>query len=329
MSDGLVVAVVAGGPSSEAEVSRASARAVVSALGEAGHRASIFELDRGLPGTLAQAAVDVVFPATHGALGEDGNLQGLLEVLELPYVGSNVLASAVAMSKPLAKLVFESVGLPVAAGRVVTAGQDLAARAAELRRELGRALFVKPASGGSSAGVGRVHDGDDDAKLVRALERSLEHEATALLEPLLDGAEVTCGVLEDAAGEPTALPVTLIESRAGEFYDFASKYAPGGSEHRCPAPFPEALTLRIQRTAVAAHRALGARDLSRADFVVNAQHVTLLEVNTLPGMTATSLLPEAARVAGIEFPALCDRLVRRAHARPRRGRVAVMAMPGR
>lgn len=329
MNAALGVAVIAGGPSSEAQVSRASAAAVASALNESGHRARIFELDRGLPKALTDAAVDVVFPLSHGALGEDGCLQGLLEVLELPYVGSGVLASAAALSKPFAKLVFQAAGLPVAPGRVVASGQDLVTRAGELRRELGGALFVKPASGGSSAGVGRVHAEDDDATLVRALERALALEPTALVEPLLDGAEMTCGVLENGSGDPEALPVTLIVSRAGAFYDFTAKYAPGGSEHRCPAPLPDALARRIQQIAVAAHRALGARDLSRADFVVceAPERVTLLELNTLPGMTATSLFPEAAHAAGIEFAVLCDRLVRQAQTRPQRGRAAALEIP--
>jgi D-alanine-D-alanine ligase len=148
-----------------------------------------------------------------------------------------------------------------------------------------------------------------------------------LVEPLIEGHEITCGVLEIDAGQ-SALPPTLIVSKAAEFYDFRSKYAPSGSEHVCPAPFEHAWLERIQELALGAHRALGARDLSRTDAIVGADgSVTLLEVNTLPGMTATSLFPEAARAAGFEFVELCDGLLRRAHARPRRVAPEVVPIP--
>ncbi len=325
---GLNVAVIAGGPSSEAAVSRASAAGVRQALGEAGHRARVIELDRALPAALAD--VDVAFPVTHGPLGEDGCLQGLLEVLDLPYVGSGVLASALAASKPHAKVHFARVGLPLAEERLVRRGEDPRALSAALRAELGAALFVKPASGGSAIGVGRVRSDDDDSVLVAALEAALAVDPVALVERFVVGQEITCSVLEDDSGEPRALPPTLILSRANEWYDFKSKYAAGGSEHRCPAPLPDELTQRIQQLAVTAHRVVGARDLSRVDFVVAEaapEPVTLLELNTLPGMTATSLFPEAAAAAGIPFPELCDRLVRRAHARPRRELPGEMPMP--
>lgn len=328
MRSGLVVAVVCGGPSSEAQVSRESAAAVLRALTQGGHHATVLELDRNLAQALTSTAFDVVFPVAHGTLGEDGSLQGLLEVLELPYVGSGVLSSALAASKPHAKLAFQDAGLPVAPGHLVFNGQDLCARAAEVRNELGAALVVKPASGGSSAGVVRVLAEDVDSVLVGALEAALAIDPVALVEPLLVGDEVTCGVLDNAAGEPEALPPTLIVSR-GAFYDFASKYAAGGSEHQCPAPLPKEVAGRVQELAVGAHRALGARDLSRVDFIVGPEpdQVTLLELNTLPGMTATSLFPEAAAVVGIDFAALCSDLVRRAQARPLRAAAPALPMP--
>jgi D-alanine-D-alanine ligase len=152
-----------------------------------------------------------------------------------------------------------------------------------------------------------------------------------LVESFRSGLEVTCGILEDEQGVARALPPTLILPRAADWYDFASRYAAKGSEHRCPAPFASSLNERIQRLAGRAHRALGARDLSRADFVVREDGgddaVTLLEVNTLPGMTPTSLFPEAAAIAGVSFVDLCDRLVRRAHARPARAAPDVQPMP--
>lgn len=327
----LAVAVVCGGPSSEAAVSRSSAAGVAAALEAAGHHPEVIELDDALAETLRSKPYDVVFPVTHGPLGEDGCLQGMLEVLDLPYVGSRVLASALAASKPVAKVLFRAAGLPVAAELIVERGQDLARAAREARGRLGAALVIKPASSGSAIGVSRVSPTDGEERVIAALEHALGLDGVALIEAFVSGHEVTCGVLEDADGRAQALPPTLIEAQAAEWYDFTSRYAPGGSQHQCPAPFARELTERIQRIAVAAHRALGARDLSRVDFVVSdaepSEAVTLLEVNTLPGMTATSLFPEAAAVAGISFPELCDRLVRRADARPRREHPAVLAMP--
>jgi len=326
----LAVAVIAGGPSTEAAVSRASAAAVAAALAAAGHRPEVLELGPGLLSLLAVGRHDVIFPVTHGPLGEDGSLQGLLEVWDVPYVGSGVLASALAASKPHAKAFFLAAGLPVAEDRVVSRGEPLDERAPALREALGRGVVVKPASGGSAIATSRVRADDPDSDLVSALERALEVDAFALVERFVVGDEVTCGVLEREGG-PVALPPTLVLSKASDWYDFTSRYAAGGSEHRCPAPFPEVVLRRIQDVAVASFGALGCRDLGRADFVVapdaGESGVTLLELNTLPGMTATSLFPEAAAVAGIEFPALCELLARRALARPRRPPPVEMPMP--
>ena len=316
------VAVIAGGPSSEAAVSRASASGVAAALANAGHAAEILELEPRLPQSLERERWDVVFPITHGPVGEDGCLQGLLEVLDLPYVGSGVLASALAASKPHAKVMFRAAGLPLADEALVQRGENLAEAARSVRERLGPAVVVKPGASGSAIGVSRIGADDADARMVEALEQALGLDPVALIERFVAGHEVTCGVLEEQA-----LPPTLILAKAADWYDFASRYAAGGSEHRCPAPFSRELTERIQKHAVAAHRALGARDLSRVDFVVSDDDVTLLEVNTLPGMTATSLFPEAAGVAGIPFAELCDRLVRRAAARPRRQAPRVLEMP--
>jgi D-alanine-D-alanine ligase len=326
----LTVAVVAGGPSAEAYVSRTSARGVVAALEKVGHRVTLLELDHDIGAHLQSSGADVVFPVTHGALGEDGCLQGLLEVLALPYVGSEVLASALAASKPHAKIQMRAAGVPVAEDALVSASDDLAGSAREIRARLGKRLVVKPASGGSAIGVHVLAAEDDDAKVVRALENVFELEPKAIVEPFVTGLEVTCGVLDAGEPEPRALPPTWIRPRAAEHYDFVSKYRAGGSEHVCPAPFAPALTSRIQASAVAAHRALGCRDLSRVDFVVNQEgegSFVALEVNTLPGMTPVSLFPEAAQVAGIGFEALCDRLVRHAAARPRRKQQVGVAMP--
>jgi D-alanine-D-alanine ligase len=323
----LRVAVVAGGPSSEAGVSRASAAGVSRALQEAGHITEVIELDASLAVRLHSDAFDVVFPIVHGYLGEDGCLQGLLEVMGVPYVGSSVLASALAMSKPHAKAQFSRVGLPIAKDAIVRRGDELQLRAKEIRASLGRAVVVKPGAGGSAIGVEPVAEDAEDGALVAALERALALDPEVLVETFLRGKETTCAVLEREDGVARALPPTLIEPQAAGWYDFRSKYAPGGSVHRCPPPYSPSLIEQIQRAAEAAHRVLGCRDLSRVDFVVDDDEgvFTVLEVNTLPGMTAMSLFPEAAGVAGITFPALCDLLVRRAHARPKN--VAQVGVP--
>jgi D-alanine-D-alanine ligase len=315
----LVVAVVEGGPSSEAAVSRSSAAGVAAALLASGHRVTRLALNSALPAALAALAPDVVFPVVHGALGEDGCLQGLLEVLGLPYVGSGVLASALACDKLAAKIVFRSRSLPVAEDATVRRGEDLVKAAVHVRAALG-SIVVKPHAQGSAIGVTRVPRGSTVADLVRALELALSFDEIALCERFVVGKEITCGVIDaPLLGPPRALPPTEIVARLGDFYDFRSRYATGGSEHVCPARLPEPVVARVREVALAAHEGLGCRDLSRVDFVVgdgaDEGRVTLLEVNTLPGMTPTSLYPEAAAISGIPMNKLCDGLVRAANTR--------------
>ncbi len=322
------VAVVQGGPSSEAQVSRASAAAVHGALREAGHAPTLIELDTGLPAALT--GHDVVFPLVHGALGEDGCLQGLCELLGLPYVGSGVLASALAMDKVAAKVAFRGAGLPVAREHVVRRGDPDAAPA--VRAALGTSVAVKPGAAGSAIGVRLVRASDPSEALDEAIRAALEFDDVVLCEELVVGREVTCGVADAPTlfGGLRALPPTEIRARRADFYDFSSKYAPGGSEHVCPAELPDGCAERVQLLAVAAHRALGCRDLSRVDFVVGdtPDQIVLLEVNTLPGMTSTSLYPEAMSRLGVSFSAMCDALARAAAARggPRR-RVPIPELP--
>jgi D-alanine-D-alanine ligase len=333
----LSVAVVQGGPSVEAEVSRTSARAVADALKQAGHMVARIELDAYLAESIRSGGYEVVFPAVHGAVGEDGALQGLLEVLGVPYVGSAVLASALAMDKRHARRAFAEAGLPIARGMAADRGAssaiDVAARA---RRDVGRRLVVKPSVSGSAIGVTRLDESASDRDVADAIEAAWALADTAIIEHFARGREVTCGVIDVAAGEPLvsgvrAFPPTEIASPKDAFYTYEARYAPGRSVHTCPAPLGDALTARVKDVAVAAHRALGCRDLSRADFVVgddgDPDAVTLLEVNTLPGFTGTSLYPEAAAVAGIPFPALCDAFVRAAHTRGPTPRNAAKPFP--
>ncbi len=321
------VGVVFGGPSPEAEVSRASGEAVLAALREAGYTATLIELTAELPRFLGQ--VDVAFPVTHGPLGEDGCLQGLLEVLDVPYVGSGVLASALAADKVQAKVAFRAAGLPIADEVTVEAGASVEQATQAIQRRLGDRVVIKPRSGGSAIGVTRVLEWDEGLVKER-LRQALSEHSHVLVERFYDGFEVTCAVT-DFEGSTLAMPPTLVRAKAAEWYDFRSRYATGGSEHSCPAPFETSILDRVQDVARQAHEALGARDMSRADFVVapdGAQaQVTLLEVNTLPGMTATSLFPEAVGVAGTPFVELCRRLVQTAMARGKRSMPSAMPMP--
>jgi D-alanine-D-alanine ligase len=290
------------------------------------------ELDAFLPESLRTGGYDVVFPVVHGAVGEDGSLQGLLEVLDLAYVGSGVLASALAMHKRIARSLFERAGLPVAKGVALARGIGGAAsaRAAadRARAEVGAALVVKPSSHGSAIGVTRLESDASMEDVARAIEAVWEIDDFAVVEQFARGGEVTCGVLElDGRPGPLALPPTEIQSPQDSFYTYTARYAPGRSVHVCPAKLSAELTARVQEIAVAAHVALGCRDLSRVDFVATQPEPTLLEVNTLPGMTGTSLFPEAAAVYGIPMPRLCDALVMRAHARGPARRQAARPLP--
>lgn len=343
------IAVIQGGPSSEAEVSRVSARAVAEALRTAGHEPTLLEMGPALLTELSHrsdaARFDVVFPVVHGALGEDGCVQGLLEILGVPYVGSGVLASATAMDKVRSKVLFRVAGLPVAADVVVRRGEDARVAAKRAREALGAAVVIKPATQGSALGVAVLSAEASDETVAGAIEGAFRFDEEVLIEERISGRELTCGVTDvpelavppdpaSSQGVVRALPPTEILPVGAEFYDFRAKYGTGGSRHVCPAELPLATSQRIQATAVAAHRLLGCRDLSRADFIVGTgEHegrLVLLEVNTMPGMTATSLYPEAMGRAGVSFPAMCDRLVRVAIERAvvsGRSSVPIAAMP--
>jgi D-alanine-D-alanine ligase len=259
-------------------------------------------------------------------------LQGLLEVLALPYVGSGVLACGLASDKVQAKHAFRAHKLPVADQLVLRRGDDYQASIGPLVEQFPSGIAVKPATQGSAIGISLVRDLNDETAIHHAFEKAFRFDEVVLCERLVVGREVTCGVLDACEfGALRALPVTEIFSKAASWYDFQSRYATGGSVHACPAALPEEVARRVQWIACAAHRALGCRDLSRVDFVVgdgdDASAITLLEVNVIPGMTATSLYPEAAAAAGIPFSALCDGLVRSAVRRGVWSAVEAQPMP--
>ena len=300
----LRVAVLMGGTSAEREVSLNTGAQVAAALGERGFDVEpIDTADVAFIEHVRTGGFDVAFICLHGRFGEDGTVQGLLELLGIPYVGSGVLASALAMDKVVSKHIFAAEGLTTPPFVVLRTGdaQDLGAVVAAL----GTKLVVKPANEGSSVGMTIVHE---PAELPDAVALAFDYDGTVIVEQYVEGVEVTVGVIGN--DDLVALP-TLEIVPEHEFYDYESKYVPGMSRHIIPARVSEESRAACQTVAIAAHRALGCRGMSRADTIVASDGtVQLLEVNTIPGMTATSLLPDAARAAGMSFPELCEKLVR-------------------
>jgi D-alanine-D-alanine ligase len=303
------VAVLFGGISAEREVSLSSGRQVVAALRSAGFEVQPVEVTQDLGAVieaLRDPRPDVVFNALHGRFGEDGAIQGVLDWLGLPYTHSGVRASALAMDKVAAKAVFAAAGLPVARGRLV----DVAALAAD--DPMARPYVVKPVNEGSSVGVEILRAGDNRRA---EIARAWRFGRAALVEEFIPGRELTVGVMG-----ARALAVTEIIAEAGSFYDYDSKYADGGSRHVIPAGVHRNAYDQALCVAVAAHRALGCRGATRADFRYDDTagepgRLVLLEVNTQPGLTPTSLLPEQAAHHGIGFPALCAWMVENAACR--------------
>ena len=310
MTAGLTVAVLAGGDSPEAEVSRSSAAGVVAALMKRGHRPHTVEAGADLVRELKANRPDVVFPMLHGPPGEDGTVQGLLAMLGLPFVGSDVQGCAVAMDKHVAKALFRAEGLPVAEDVLVAADAEPDAAARAVQAALGDRVAIKPRRQGSALGLTPLPDGGD---LVEPLRAALAFGDGVLVERFTPGREITVGVLHEHGQPAMALPVIEIAVAEGEWYDYRNRYTPGRSEHRAPT-LPAAQLADLRALAVRAHHCLGLRDLSRADFIVG-NAICLLEVNALPGMTPTSLYPDACRTHGIDFEELADRLVRSAERR--------------
>ncbi len=299
------IAVLLGGISAEREVSLNTGAQVMAALAEAGFspRAIDVTADLGaLIAALTNPRPDAVFNALHGRFGEDGCIQGVLDWLGLPYTHSGVRASALAMDKAAAKALFSAHGLPVARHCEITA-EALAAE-----DPLPRPYVLKPVNEGSSVGVSILREGDNRRA---AIAREWKHGSRIMAEEFIPGRELTVAVMGDRA-----LTVTEIETSLA-FYDYEAKYADGGSRHSLPASVHPAIAQRAMEVALAAHNALGCRGVSRSDFRYDDTagepgRLILLEVNTQPGMTRTSLLPEQAAHCGIAFPALCRWLVEEA-----------------
>jgi D-alanine-D-alanine ligase len=253
--------------------------------------------------------VDVVFPVLHGPYGEDGTIQGLLEMAAVPYVGSGVLGSAVAMDKEFAKKLLAAEGLPVGPYAVIRPGGELPA--AEQER-LGLPVFVKPARGGSSIGISRV---DDWAQLPAAVAAARAADAKVLVEAAVPGREIELAVLEgvDGAAPDVSVPAEILLLGGRDWYDFEAKYLDDVSALQIPAELPAAVTARLHELAARSFTALGCAGLARVDFFVGPDgSVTVNEVNTMPGFTPISVFPQAWAASGLDYPALLDRLIRTA-----------------
>lgn len=292
------VAVLLGGLSAEREVSLSSGKAVVAALKSLGYaNVTPIDMTRNVADQLAEAKPDVVFNALHGQFGEDGCVQGILDILNIPYTHSGVLASAAAMDKTFAKRIFTTAGIPVPQGKIV-AKEELFGK-----DPLPRPYVVKPNNEGSSVGVKLVMDGDNNFFTAE----NWPYGDTVLVEEYIAGRELTVAVLDS---QP--LGVTELRVHSG-FYDYENKYTDGKTEHLIPAPVSEAQADEMKRLAVLAHEALGCRGLSRTDFRLDETRGELglyvLEINTQPGMTPLSLSPEQAKFAGLSFEDLVEQLL--------------------
>jgi D-alanine-D-alanine ligase len=315
------VAVLSGGRSSEHEVSLRSGAAVARGLREAGHEPVEVTIGRDGRWSAAGAAVelvpggglleaDAVFPALHGAFGEDGSIQGLLEQLEVPYVGSDVLSSAICMDKLTLKRLFAAHGVPQVEFTAVE-GDDWWGRC----ERMGLPLWVKPSRMGSSVGITRVEKLE---KLDAAVELALRHDPRVIVEASAAGREVECSVLGNADPQ-TSLPGEIVAQ--GVWYDFEAKYTEGGMELRVPAPIGDDAVERVRELAAAVFRLAGCSGLARCDFFVEPDGSVLVnEINTMPGFTDTSVYAKLFEASGIEYPELCNRLVELAIERYRQAR---------
>ena len=300
----LTVAVLLGGTSAERQVSKKSGQAVADALDPDVCNTIIFDTRDDIPKLVKKAAdIDVALVMLHGRGGEDGTIQGLLDLLGIPYQCAGVLGCALSMDKVKTKALFRCAGLPVARDMLLMQGDPYPLD--EIEAELGLPAVVKPSREGSSFGISIVREKE---ALPRALSKAFDLDKEVLVEEFLEGREMTVGVLGNR--DPQALPVIeIIPSEKYDFFDFEAKYEPGASKEVCPAPVIKKVSNELQALAVKAHQTLGLKGYSRTDLILTKDGPKLLEINTIPGMTNNSLLPLAAKTAGFSFPALVGRLL--------------------
>jgi D-alanine-D-alanine ligase len=306
------IAVVCGGPSSEYEVSLNTAKMIMGSLDRKKYKptlvtikkSGVWEFGSTKPIDIGQAmsklkAFEFVFIAMHGVFGEDGRIQALLEWIDVPYSGSGILSSAMAMDKGISNDFYRVIGLPVP--RYAIFGKS-----DKKNHDFAIPAVIKPVDGGSSVGVSIVKSKQEFQK---ALKKSFKESERVMVQQFIQGREFTCGILEENTGEAFALPPTEIIPTSSKFFDYQAKYSVGGSQEITPANVSEEMTKKMQAMALAAHAALGCRGMSRSDFILKGSLFYILETNTIPGMTQTSLLPQAAKAAGISFSKMLDLII--------------------
>ncbi len=300
----LSLALISGGISTEREVSINSGKQVYEALDKEKYDIRSYDPKTDLGKLVADAdRIDAALIILHGPYGEDGTVQGLLDLLDIPYQGAGVLGSAMAMNKIVSKRLYALAGLPVLPDVVIN--QRQAFNVDEIVDQLGLPVVIKPATSGSSIGMTIVKSAID---LPGAIEKAFKYDYDVLIEKFMDGIEITGGVIGNE--DPEALPlIEIIPGDGYEFFDYEAKYKAGATKEICPARIDETLTRTAQGFARTAHMVLSCLGYSRTDMILSGQELYLLETNTIPGMTATSLFPQAANAGGYSFSALLDKLV--------------------
>ncbi len=312
------VGVLRGGPSSEHEVSLKTGKTVIDALSDK-HEVFDIYIDKkgtwhysGIPITPEKLfkKVDVVFNAMHGVYGEDGTVQKILDKFNIPYTGSTALASAIGMNKILSKKIYKDYGLKTPIYTMVKAGEDVIKEATKIFKSFPIPAVVKPVNGGSSVGTSIVKN---LSELVLGIEEALKYSDTALVEECIMGTEATCGVLENFRGQKfySLLPIEIVPNKMHSFFNYESKYSnESGAEEICPGRFTSEISQEIQRLAIEAHKVLGLRHYSRTDFMIHPKRgIYILETNTLPGLTETSLLPKSIKAVGSSLHELFEHLI--------------------
>jgi len=300
----LRLALIAGGVSGERDVSLKGAEGVAKALDQKKYDVVRYDPATDLPRIAADAvSIDVAFILLHGIHGEDGTMQGFLELLNIPYQGAGVLGSAAAMDKNLAKTLYRLHGLPVAKWEMAV--KEDVSDPNRLLNSLRLPLVIKPVRQGSSIGMSIVRE---SGELPASLAKAFEHDSEVMVEEFISGREITVGVLGN--DDLVALPlVEIIPDEQYEFFDYEAKYKPGATKEVCPADVADDISKKAQEYGLIAHDALHLRGYSRTDMIIRDSEIFILETNTIPGMTPTSLLPQAAAEYGLSFPALLDRLI--------------------
>ncbi len=301
------LALLCGGISSEREVSLKGAEGIKNILNKDKYDVTVYDTATQLADIINnQDNIDAAFILLHGKYGEDGTIQGLLELLGIPYQGSGVLGSAIAMDKDASKKNYKN--SHISTPKWLTLDKKNKVDTDRIFSKLLPPLIAKPATGGSSIGINIINNKDE---LLVSINKCFEHDPIVILEEFIKGREITCGILEDKKGALVALPVVEIKPKKQyAFFDYNAKYTSGETEEICPAPISEEATKKAQRYAKTIHKALHLRDYSRTDMILTEKgDIFVLETNTIPGMTPTSLLPLAAKAAGMDFGELLDRLI--------------------